>query len=197
MRIALDLFSRYGIKGVSMDQIARKGNISKRTLYECFEDKETLLAETLEFNYIEYDKLIKRLEKDSESAVDLFFYLCEKIIEIPRWYSPKFYEELKRYPSARAVREKYRQGFHETVMKFFKRGVEEGVFHNDVNFEILVRFANDYVKMIYPSQAYSQFSAKEVYTTIVLVFTRGICTEKGNERLDRHLRRKQYDLGVK
>ena len=40
---AFDLFSQYGIKSVSMDDVAKAAGISKRTLYESFEDKETLL----------------------------------------------------------------------------------------------------------------------------------------------------------
>jgi AcrR family transcriptional regulator len=61
--IALDLFSRNGIKSVSMDSIARRANISKRTLYEYFEDKEALLSEALEYNYKVYVDLVNRLER--------------------------------------------------------------------------------------------------------------------------------------
>ncbi|MDR1913421.1 MAG: TetR/AcrR family transcriptional regulator, partial [Clostridiales bacterium] len=46
---AFDLFSQYGIKSVSMDDIARNAAISKRTLYEFFGDKETLLVEGIAF----------------------------------------------------------------------------------------------------------------------------------------------------
>lgn len=45
MLTAFDLFSEHGIKNVSMDDIAHNASISKRTLYELFEDKETLLTE--------------------------------------------------------------------------------------------------------------------------------------------------------
>lgn len=44
MLTAFDLFSEHGIKNVSMDDIAHNASISKRTLYELFEDKETLLT---------------------------------------------------------------------------------------------------------------------------------------------------------
>ena len=47
MTTALDMFSQYGIKSVSMDDIARNTGISKRTIYEFFEDKETLLQEAI------------------------------------------------------------------------------------------------------------------------------------------------------
>lgn len=41
MLTAFDLFSEHGIKNVSMDDIAHNASISKRTLYELFEDTET------------------------------------------------------------------------------------------------------------------------------------------------------------
>lgn len=191
---ALNLFSRYGVKGVSMDQIARNSNISKRTLYEYFEDKGTLLAEALELNFLEHIHLIKRLEQDSESVIDLFFYFYDKIMEMPRWYSPKFYDDLKKYPRARALQEQYRESFHVIFSGWLKKGVEEGVFEEDVNFDILICLARSYSKMIRPSHTFSQFSSKDVYNTIILVFIRGICTTKGRERLERHIRKKRYEL---
>ncbi len=191
---ALDLFSRYGVKGVSMDQIARSSNISKRTLYEYFEDKGHLLSDALEYNYVEHINLIKRLEIDSDSVIDLFFYFYDKIMEMPRWYSPKFYDDLKKYPGVKEIQDRYRIVFHEIFLNWLKKGVEEGVFVGDLNFEILVLLTRSYSKMIRPSQAFSQFSSREVYNTIILIFLRGICTAKGNERLERHIRKKQYDL---
>ena len=51
MLTAFDLFSEHGIKNVSMDDIAHNASISKRTLYELFEDKETLLTECINLSY--------------------------------------------------------------------------------------------------------------------------------------------------
>ena len=52
---AFDLFSQYGIKSVSMDDVAKAAGISKRTLYESFEDKETLLIEGIDHNSESYN----------------------------------------------------------------------------------------------------------------------------------------------
>ena len=62
MTTALDLFSQYGIKSVSMDDIARNIGISKRTIYEFFEDKETLLQEAIK----SYNNSIENLEKAAQ-----------------------------------------------------------------------------------------------------------------------------------
>lgn len=47
IRQALKSFADHGIKSVRMDDIANSLKISKRTLYEIFADKETLLTECL------------------------------------------------------------------------------------------------------------------------------------------------------
>lgn len=194
--IALDLFSRYGIKSVSMDSIAKKANISKRTLYEFFDDKESLLVEALDSNYSHYSKLIERLEEDSESVIDVFLHLYDALMQMPRWYTQKFYEELKKYPIACEVQDKHTANFRVLLLKWFNKGMDEGVFHRDVNFEIVVLLAKGYTKMLRPSQLFSQFSSRDVYNTILLVFVRGICTEKGNHVLSRHLRKRKYDQGL-
>lgn len=192
--IALDLFSRYGIKSVSMDSIAKKANISKRTLYEYFDDKETLLSNALEYDCKGHVELVKRLEENLESVIDILIYLYDEIMQMPRWYNRKFYDDLMKFPRAQEVRQKYFDQFLQTLMKWFIRGVEEGVFKDDINFEIVVLLAKGYAKMIRPSHTFSRFSSRDVYNTILQVFMRGICTEKGVQILDRHIREKRYEL---
>ena len=64
MTTALDMFSQYGIKSVSMDDIARNTGISKRTIYEFFEDKETLLQEAIKYHNNTMRKYLVNWKKD-------------------------------------------------------------------------------------------------------------------------------------
>ncbi len=68
---AFDLFSQYGIKSVSMDDVAKAAGISKRTLYESFEDKETLLIDLKK-----YPKAQQKIEMNKarmgKRCMDLF-----------------------------------------------------------------------------------------------------------------------------
>ena len=76
MLTAFDLFSEHGIKNVSMDDIAHNASISKRTLYELFEDKETLLTECINLSYTKMRLSMKRLESEPITALEgaLLFY---------------------------------------------------------------------------------------------------------------------------
>ena len=68
---AFDLFSQYGIKSVSMDDVAKAAGISKRTLYESFEDKETLLIEGIDHNSESLGQYLTGLEKEPFNALEV------------------------------------------------------------------------------------------------------------------------------
>lgn len=97
---ALDLFSQHGIKSVSMDDIARNMGISKRTIYEFFEDKETLLVKGIEYNHKKMKQVLTELEEGPYSVVEEIILFYEECMKRPRWYNRKFYDDLKRYPKA-------------------------------------------------------------------------------------------------
>ena len=84
MLTALDLFAQYGIKSVSMDDIAHNMGISKRTIYEFFEDKETLLLEGFELNYNKMRLYLEQLEKGAFNSLDIILLFYEEFMKHPR-----------------------------------------------------------------------------------------------------------------
>lgn len=182
---ALDLFSQYGIKSVSMDDIARNLSISKRTLYGFFDDKETLLIEGMEYMNYKQSTYLDQIEKGNYTAVDVIILFYEELMKRPRWYSQKFYEDLKKYPKAMQQKEDQKNVFTKKCFELFNRGVEEGVFQKEVNFDIMAILAKEQLKMLQPSKSFSKHSNTDVYNTVLVTFLRGICTEKGRSILDR------------
>jgi len=82
-------------------------------------------------------------------------------------------------------KESEKEHFTNSCTRLFDRGVKEGVFQQEVNFEIVGLLAKEQLKMLHPSKTFSKHSNTEVYNTMLLTFLRGICTEKGREILDR------------
>lgn len=194
MLTALDQFSQYGIKSVSMDDIARSMSISKRTIYEIFEDKETLLVQGMEFNYNQLSLTLEKLEKGPYTVLEVILFFFEERLKNPRWYSTKFYEDLKRYPRALQRMEQNKSDFSKKCMQLFTRGVKEGVFQSGINFEIVALLAKEQAKMLMPSKAFSNHSYTEVFNTILLTFLKGICTEKGRAILGRFTLKQSYNI---
>lgn len=194
MTTALDMFSQYGIKSVSMDDIARNTGISKRTIYEFFEDKETLLQEAIKYHNNTMRKILSELEKGPFTALDVFVLFYEEFMKHPRWYIKRYYDDLKRYPKAVEQAEKDKADFTTRCIKLLNRGGKEGVFQKDLNIEILALLAKEQLKMIQPSKAFVNHSVTEVFQTILFTFLWGICTEKGMVILERYALKHSYDM---
>lgn len=192
MSAAFDLFSQYGIKSVSMDDIAQNMSVSKRTIYEFFKDKETLLIEAISLNYNKLRIYLEKLEKEPITVVDVILLFYEEFMRHPRWFNRKFYDDLKRYPKALERAEKDKGHVGEKCMQLFQRGIKEGVFEPHVNFEIVALLAKEQAKMIRPSNAFSNHSAGEVYYTVLYTFLRGISTKKGIAILDRYALKQNF-----
>ena len=153
---AFDLFSQYGIKSVSMDDVAKAAGISKRTLYESFEDKETLLIEGIDHNSESLGQYLTGLEKEPFNALEVILLFYEEMMKNPRWFNEKFYEDLKKYPKAQQKIEMNKARMGKRCMDLFTRGVKEGVFQEGINFEIMALLVKEQTKMLRPLQCLLQ-----------------------------------------
>ena len=192
IKTAYDLFSQYGIKNVSMDDIARNVSISKRTLYDYFDDKEELLLQGFTRFYEQLYTKLNKIENEAHSALDTILLFYDELMKNPRWYNPKFYEDIKRYPNVQEVMEDEKKRLSEKCNAYFAQGVKEGEFQPEVNFKIMSLLVKEQMTMMRPSREFSNHSIREVYNTVLLTFLRGICTEKGRKKLERYAIKQAY-----
>lgn len=96
---ATEAFTAHGIKSITMDDIATSLGISKRTLYEVFEDKETLLREVLLKNQVDKNEFLENLLAESTNVLEVILVCFQKSIEMFHKTNKRFFEDLKKYPS--------------------------------------------------------------------------------------------------
>ena len=190
--VATNLFSRNGIKRVSMDDVARKANVSKRTLYEFFKDKETLLIEVLRKMREPFFEYITLMNKNEGTALEKLLLFNEKVMENPVWLCDDFFEDIKRYPNAIKVLTESKRRLLSIIIEILKRGEKEAVFVSDVNYDIISLMAHQQFSKSEPSPMYTKHTHEEVHNTFFLIFIRGICTDNGREILEKYLLKKKY-----
>ena len=191
--VATNLFSRNGIKRVSMDDVARKANVSKRTLYEFFKDKESLLIGVLDKvrePYVEYFNLAGKSEA---TALDTLLLFHEKLMERPVWMCDNFFEDINRYPNALKVLIESRHKFLGKIIELLKRGEKESVFMSDINYDIISLMAQQQFTKTEPSPIFTKHTHEEVHNTMFLIFVRGICTDRGRDILEKYALKKKYE----
>ena len=190
---AFDLFATYGIKNVSMEDIARSMEISKRTIYELFKDKEELLIESVEFNYRKARIYLGQLENESLTSISVFLLFFDEVMKQPRWFSTKFYDDLNRYPKVMQKLETEKQLFYKRCFNLLTKGIKEGVFHSDIDVEMLALLAKEQGIRFLPTGSFGNYAATEVYHVMVYTFIKGISTDKGLHLVERHLLKQRHD----
>ena len=80
-----------------MDALAEEMGISKRTIYERFKDKDTLLMEVLRYykNLTEQESL--KLIDQSDNAIEALFRIIKMTVSQMQRMSPAFFHDFKKY----------------------------------------------------------------------------------------------------
>lgn len=187
MQSALDLFALYGIKNVSMEDIARNMKISKRTIYELFRDKEELLLASMELHYRKARIYLTQLESDSFTSMDIILLFFEEVMKKPRWFCQKFYDDLKKYPKVLDTLENEKRIFYKQGIRLLAKGIREGVFHPDIDVDIIALLAKEQILRIPPAGSFKKHSVSKTYNILIYTFLRGMATEKGRRQLEKHI----------
>ena len=181
---AVELFTTNGIKSITMDEIAASLGISKRTLYEVFPDKETLLEECILKSQKDGDIFVKEVIETSNNVLEVLLRCYQWSIERFHATNKKFFEDIKKYPKAYQLMKNNRHRSSEDTVNFFKEGVKQGIFRDDVNFAIINLLVRDQLDLLMNSDICNEYSFLEVYESIMFTFLRGISTEKGARVLE-------------
>lgn len=178
-----------------MDDVSRKANVSKRTLYGFFDDKESLLIEVLVKIREPFTEAMALLEKVADTALDVILQFNEKMLENPTviMFCEDFYEDLKRYPDAFDVILKGKQDVLDKIIALLRRGEQEAVFLSDVNYDIISQMAQKNLSNTSPPAAFFKYSFEEVHNTMFFILLRGICTDAGRKILEKYVIKRRLE----
>lgn len=184
---AMREFSAKGISRVKMDDIAHELGISKRTLYELYSDKETLLLEGILASHQEANEHITAYAEQAEhNAMDIIMESYHTQMASIAEVSPVFFNELERYPRIAEYFEAQREQREREMYAFFERGIQEGYFLADLNYEIISSIGRAAVDYVMRDRMYERYRPDEIFRNVFTLLIRGFCTEKGIAQIDGH-----------
>lgn len=183
VELASKIFFKQGIKSVTMDDIAHRLVMSKRTLYQLFADKEELLLACLANGEVKQRERILRFSEQGNNVLEILLKDFEYKLKRISTASLQFVRDLSKYPRAMAYLQEQRERHHSEAISFLQKGVEQGVFRPDVNFEIVYKIASLQADIIHNNMM-SHFTPKEIFLNFFFVYIRGCTTEKGTAMMD-------------
>jgi len=178
---AMEAFAQKGIRHVKMDDVAKELGISKRTLYEIFDKKEDLLYEGVKFYLGDRRTQMETKAQECKNVMEIILLAYKQKVEEVRQTNPCFYTDLVKYPKVARYLAQQNQQMLTNMTKFIERGIEEGYFRKEVNPELVARLFDALGKYVMEQQLYCLYTIEDIFTNLVFVTIRGICTEKGIE----------------
>lgn len=176
---AMSLFKREGIKRVKMDDIAQALSISKRTLYEIYENKEQLLCEGVVYEYQLRLEQHRQFTEQAENEIEVVMEVIRQDIVRLGGINPLFFSELAKYERVVELLNKEHEDKRLRSMEFVKKGIENGYFRSDLNYDIISKMSDAVVQHVMMSKMYEEYPLSEIFRNHVDILFRGICTDKG------------------
>ena len=186
---AFDLFMQYGVRSVTMDDIAKKLGISKKTIYQYVDNKKNLIG-TVIINYLEKDEQdILNISKEAESAIAEMYALAKHVNQFLMRMKPTLMYDLQKYYREEwlLIRKKHFAFIQNIIRKNIERGKTENLYRMDIDAEIISRFytkasecATD--EQIFPSTEYLKPNLFLEHLTYHLY---GLVNDRGREYLNK------------
>jgi AcrR family transcriptional regulator len=187
---AEELFFRYGIKAITMDDIAKHLAISKKTIYQFYKEKEEIINTLMNEKIKEDEKKFSKLHADASNVIEEVFNIMRGMSEDIGKINPViFYELQKYYPEAWKKFIHFKENFiRKQVEDSLKRGQEQGYVRKNVNTAILSRLRMEEIQLGFNTQVFPQdkFTVLEVQLEITEHFLYGICTLKGHKLINKY-----------
>ncbi|MDR2916437.1 MAG: TetR/AcrR family transcriptional regulator [Tannerella sp.] len=171
---SLNIFAHFGIKGVSMSQIADSIRISKRTLYSYFGSKDELVCACMDYENENVSDILDEVEKQSKNPMELIVSLTIKINQHRSSYCPAFYKDIQHFYNANIKLNAVYERVRNRIADYFKDGVEKGLFLPECNYDFITHVFMEQM-VIQNKSRISLLHRKTVFFT----FLRGLCTGKG------------------
>lgn len=184
---AIENFSRNGIRNVKMDDIASDLGFSKRTLYQLFKDKENLLVECFKYSEKRSAKLYSELIKSTDNILELYTKWLKMRIDEIRSINPQFFSDLNKYSRVQKYFRDVSAMKSKEGLKFINMGIAQGLFRNDINYNVLLRISEITAESIMRNELYLEYSYDDLFGSASIMSVRGICTKKGYDLLDQYI----------
>ncbi len=185
-----ELFMRYGIRSVSMDDIATHLGMSKKTIYQYFADKDELVDAVVEDDIRNMQKDCSFCNDVSRDAVDEIFLTMEQILEQFRNMNPMVLYDLEKFHFASF--QKFLRHKNDFLMKIIsqniERGIKEELYRPEVNVDVMSRFRLESMMIPFNISLFppKKFNLVDVTREIIEHFVYGLATLKGHKLIQKY-----------
>ena len=168
-----------------MDDLAREISVSKKTLYQYFNNKNELVSEIFEHTANEIREQLEKDPGENINAIEEFFFHRKELFKkLSRQNTSVVFDLRKYYPEVfNQLKEMRRTTLYDAYIRNFKKGIRQGLYRADLDINFLSRLMTGSHVFIF-DPTYGIFSEEELISEAFRInlfnyHFYGICTDKG------------------
>ena len=185
LEIATEQFARFGVRTVTMEDLARQVGISKKTIYQEFEDKKDLVkavfAAILEEDQRKLSHILEQKDGVIEHLVQTSRMMRDRLTSI----NPLVIMEVQKYfPEAWKLFESFKdQTIQKDLVNVLELGKKLGYFREEIDSRILAKVRLNQITTAFDAKNFSdpEYNVLEEQLVIMDHFLHGIFTDKGRQ----------------
>ncbi len=184
VQYAFSAFWERGIKDVTMDGIAHGLQMSKRTLYQIFADKEELVIACLEHMHAQGRAYDDHLRRETDNVLEIMLRHIEHHLIEMRGCCHCFFLDVERYPRVQAYMDQtHREKCLEGQM-FFEEGVRQGYFLPHLDYLLILKTIFAQFRNLVNDADFTSYTIEQCFQNLCFVTIRGCATIEGIRQID-------------
>jgi len=180
---ARNLFFKYGIRSVSMDDLSAGLGISKKTIYQWFKDKDELVQAIIDQENQGMQADCDQCLDDSADAIEEILLTLDRMIQHLKNMNPTVVYDLQKFhfQSFQSFSENKNKYLLTVITKNLERGIAEGLYRDGLNIAILSRYRLEAMMIAFNQEVFPapEYNLIEVTMTLIENFLYGVVTPKG------------------
>ena len=184
------MFTRYGIRSITMDEIATQLGISKKTIYQFFTDKDDLVSAVIGREVHKNELECAHYRDEGRDAIHEVFLAVEHLEEMLKYTNPLMLYDLEKYhPRAFQQIKDYKYQFlYEALLENLRRGIEEGAYRDNIPKDIVAKNRIESAFLVFNPDLFphSRYRMSEVNFELALLFLQSIGTDKGKQLIEKY-----------
>ena len=188
--VAIDLFSKFGFKSVTIDDIAEKMSVSKKTIYAHFPKKETLVETSVMQHFdIIIEKMMFISKHSKDPIIELYQMNKEALKYLSNEKNSPIYQLQKYYRSIyQKLQIKEFTALGVMFSKSLERGIKTGLFRSEINIDFVTRIFHNGIRGIQDSELFpvEKYKNEQLLVQFTEYHLRAICTQQGIEKLTKY-----------
>ncbi len=187
MEVATGLFKRYGLKSITMDDVAKEAGISKKTLYSFFENKNHLIGSIIHEFLNRHASEVLEIKQRASTAIEEYYLISKMVLSSFSDLPPALIYDLRKYHAEVWIQvEQFQNGAVTELMKEnLRRGVAEGIYRDCINVEIIAAIYSHSVNNLLQQGMIpdKEYTFEQIFREFFIYHASGICNDHGKKFL--------------